>query len=167
MTTNLKKVQDVVDFYNGNIEEMKQELKNVQSRKCRQKKFKNRENYEVEMTTILKEEQLLKEAISYVEPKRVFVTKMTDEQIESLNYDETIKAIKSIQSKKCNTQFDKVEYEKACEIELKLLQHKKEVKPVEETVVKKSQIDTLIEEIESLENVSKDYMIEMLKKMKE
>ena len=92
---------------------------------------------------------------------------MTDEQIESLNYDETIKAIKSIQSKKCNTQFDKNEYEKAREIELKLLQHKKEVKPVEETVVKKSQIDTLIEEIESLENVSKDYMIEMLKKMKE
>ena len=30
MTKNLKKVKDVVDFYNGNIEEMKQELKNVQ-----------------------------------------------------------------------------------------------------------------------------------------
>jgi|SRR5690606_1408175 len=167
----LKNVEQMAKSF-SDVEEVKKALRSLQSRKSRLKKQKGRADYEELMTEILKEEQLLKEVRDYFEPKRTPVPEMTWEDIQLLNYEETIKAIKSIQSKKCLVQHaterieDNVEYQKACEIERMLLEHKKNIKPIEETVVRKSDIKDLINHLETLEEkVSTDYVISLLKEL--
>lgn len=156
----------------GSAKEAKRLLKNVQSRKCRLKKRKDLEDYEVKMNEILKEEQLLKEVRDYFEPKEKPVTEYTLEDVEKLNYDETIKAIKSIQSKKCNVQFltkdinENEEYQNALKIEEMLKEHKEKIKPIDDYVVRKSQIQNLINHLENQEEkISKEYVIEQLENL--
>ena len=154
------------------VEEVKKAIRSLQSRKSRLKKQKSRKDYEKLMTEILQEEQLLKEVRDYFEPKTIPVPKMTKSDIELLDYEETIRAIKSIQSKKCLVQHaterleDNAEYKKACEIEKMLLEHKKKIKPIEETVVRKSDINDLIDHLENQEEkIAKDYVISLLKEL--
>jgi len=156
----------------GSLDNIRLELKRIQSVKCRLKKQKAKKTYEQDMLEVVAYEQALKEAREYFEPKKTTVTTMTEYDISLLNYDETMKAIKSIQSKKCNTRYlmenieDNVEYQDACRIEKMLLEHKKIVKPIEETVVKKSELNDLVHQLENLdENVSKEYLIEQMKKL--
>ena len=165
----MKNIQEVAKNY-ADVEEVKKALRSLQSRKSRLKKQKGRADYEEQMTEILQQEQLLKEVREYFEPKSTPVTKMTWEDIKLLDYDETIKAIKSIQSKKCLVQHaterieDNVEYQKACEIEKMLLEHKKNIRPIEETVVRKSDINDLINHLENQEEkIAKEYVISLLK----
>lgn len=163
----LQNINELVEKFQ-NVEEVKSEIKRVQSVKCRLKKQKGRADYEEEMTKIVSYEQALKETKEYFEPKKVTVTTMSKEDIEKLNYEETMKAIKSIQSKKCNSQWleDNSEYEDACKIEEMLLEHKKEVKPIEETVVKKSTIQNLVRHIENQDKkLDKEYVLELLNKV--
>lgn len=169
----LKEIRELAEKM-GSLEEIKKELKRVQSVKCRLKKQKAREDYEIEMEKVVSYEQALKEAREYYEPKKPTVTTMTWDQIKELDYEQTMKAIKSIQSKKCNSQYltkdinENVEYQQAVQIEQMLLEHKKQVKPVEETVVRKSEIDNIIGHIENQqEELSKEYVLELLKKLKE
>ena len=124
------------------------------------------------MTEILQKEQLLKEVRDYFEPKTIPVPKMTKKDIELLDYDETMKAIKSIQSKKCNVQHateninDNVEYQKACQIESWLLDHKENIKPIEKTVVRKSDINDLIDHLKNQDiKVETEYVISLLEKL--
>lgn len=168
----LKNVQEKAQELGFDIEKVKSEIRRVQSVKCRLLKQKAKPTYETEMTQIIKEEQLLKEVRSHIEPRKITATTMTSEDIALLNFDETIKAIKSIQSKKCNTQYltenvdENIEYQDAIRIEKLLLEHKKTVKPIEDTVVKKSDINELIQHLENQqENVSKEYIIEKLKEL--
>lgn len=170
----LKNIAELAEKFNHDVEAVKAEIKRVQSVKCRLAKQKVRQDYETEMQKVVTYEQALKEVRSYLEPKKPTVTTMTMEQIKLLNYDETIKAIKSIQSKKCNVQYltpnieDNVEYQKALEIERMLLEHKKNIKPLDETVVKKSAIDALIHHMENQEEkISKEYVVAMLQKLKD
>lgn len=151
-----------------NVDEVVKALRNVQTKKSRLSQQKSRKDYEIKMTQLLQEEQLLKEVKNYFEPKKTFVTHMTQSDIEKLNFDETMKAIKSIQSKKCNTQWleNNEDFENACKIEEMLLEHKKNVKPIEENVVKKSTIQNLINHIQKQETkISKEYIIELLEKV--
>lgn len=164
----LKNIEKVAKSY-GSVEEVKKAIRSLQSRKSRLKKQKSRKDYEELMTEILQQEQLLKEVRDYFEPKTIPVPEMTWDDIQLLNYDETIKAIKSIQSKKCNVQHltekieDNMEYKKACEIEEMLLEHKKKIKPIEETVVRKSDINDLINHLQNQEEkISTDYVISLL-----
>lgn len=170
--SNLKvnQIQELSEKFN-NVEEVKKELKKVQSQKCRLLKQKAKETYQTEFDQITSYEQMLKEVRQLFEPKKVTVTTMSWEQIQDLNYDETIKAIKSIQSKKCNSQYmtadpaENVEYQEALRIEEMLKKHKENIKPVEETVVKKSDLNDLIAHLEQQQdNLSPEYMIELLKK---
>lgn len=149
------------------LEVVKKELKRLQSIKCRLLKQKTRKDYEEKMTEVLKEEQLLKEVRNYIEPKKLTVTKMTAEDIKLLNYEETIRALKSIQSKKCLTQYeeDLVEYNEAVRIEEMLKEHRSQIRPVEETVVKKSDINSLVQNLEQLKKLDKDKVLEELKKL--
>ncbi len=169
----LKNIEKVAKSYE-NVEEVKKAIRSLQSRKSRLKKQKSRKDYEKLMTEILQKEQLLKEVRDYFEPKTIPVTKMSQEDISLLDYDETMKAIKSIQSKKCNVQHaterieDNVEYQKACQIEAWLLEHKKKVKPIEETVVRKSDINDLIDHLQNQEEkVSTEYAISLLEELLE
>lgn len=154
------------------VEEVKKAIRSLQSQKSRLKKQKSRSDYEEKMTEILKQEQILKEVRDYFEPKKIPVTQMTQKDIELLNYDETQKAIKSIQSKKCLVQHatpnieDNEEYKKACEIERMLLEHKKNIKPIEDTVVKKSDINNLINHLKQLDTkVKTSYVINLLEEL--
>ena len=167
----LKNIEQMAKSF-SDVEEVKKALRSVQSRKSRLKKQKSREDYDELMTEILKEEQLLKEVRDYFEPKKTPVTKMTKEDIEQLNYEETIRAIKSIQSKKCLVQHatedinDNVEYKKACEIEQMLLKHKENIKPIEEKVIRKSDINDLINHLRNQEEkISTEYVISLLEKL--
>ena len=167
----LKNIEKVAKSYQ-NVDEVKKAIRSLQSRKSRLKKQKGRKDYDALMTEILQQEQLLKEVRDYFEPKTIPVPKMTQKDIELLNYDETIKAIKSIQSKKCLVQHatenikDNEEYKKACKIERMLLEHKKKVKPIEETVVRKSDINDLIDHLENqAEKISTQYVISLLKEL--
>lgn len=165
----LKNIQQLAEKFEG-VEAVKTELKRVQSVKCRLKKQKALPDYEAKMKETVSYEQALKEVRDFMEPKRVTYTTMDAEQISYLTYDETIRAIKSVQSKKCNAQYltddinTNVEYQDALKLEQMLLEHKKLVKPVEDTVVKKSQIVDIIETLENLEEtISKDYVVGLLK----
>ncbi len=167
----LKNIEQAAKSY-GSVEEVKKAIRSLQSRKSRLKKQKGRKDYETLMTELLKEEQVLKEVRSYFEPKAKPVPEMTWEDIKLLDYDQTIKAIKSIQSKKCLVQHaterleDNVEYQKACEVERMLLEHKKKIKPIEETVVRKSDINSLIDHLENQEEmISTQYVISLLEEL--
>lgn len=164
---NVKEIEKFAKTFN-NVEEVKKALKSVQSQKCRLLKQKDRKDYEIEYNKVLVKEQMLKEVRSYLEPKKTHVTTMSKQDIELLTFDETIKAIKSIQSKKCLEQYndDKTEYNRAIEIEKMLLEHKANVKPVEDTVVQKSKVNDLISNLSNLDSkVSKEYIIEQLSKL--
>lgn len=170
MTTikiDLKDIEKASKEYKS-LDEVKKALKSVQSIKCRLIKQKERKDYEVEYSKIVLKEQILKEVRSLFEPKKQFVTTYTKEDVEKLTYDETIKAIKSIQSKKCLEQHssDKTELNRALEIEKMLLEHKENVKPIEDNVVKKTDIETIKNQIENMnEKVSKEYVLELLSKL--
>ena len=169
----LKNIEQVAKSYES-VEEVKKAIRSLQSRKSRLKKQKGREDYEKLMTEILQQEQLLKEVRDYFEPKTIPVPEMTQKDIELLDYEETLRAIKSIQSKKCNVQHatenieDNIEYQKACEIERMLLEHKKNIKPIEETVVRKSDINDLIDHLQKQEEkISTKYVISLLEELLE
>ncbi|MNB86370.1 hypothetical protein D3C75_333120 [compost metagenome] len=165
----LKEIAELAKEFDT-VDDVKAELKRIQSVKCRLKKQKSLPGYEQKMTETVAMEQALKEVREMFEPKTLTFTNMTAEQIAELNYDETIRAIKSVQSKKCNTQYltdnieTNVEYQAAVKQEQLLLEHKKNVKPIEDTVVKKSSINDLIDLFENMdEKIDRDYVLEQLK----
>lgn len=167
----MRNIQEVAKSFKD-AEEVKRALRSLQSKKSRLKKQKGRKDYETLMTELLKEEQVLKEVRDYFEPKKTPVTQMSPKDIELLNYEETMRAIKSIQSKKCLVQHltnninDNEEYKRACQIEQWLLEHKKNIRPVEETVVRKSDINSLIDHLQTLEEkVSTGYIISLLEEL--
>lgn len=154
----------------NDLENVKKELKRLQSVKCRLLKQKARKDYESLMTDCLKEEQLVKEVRNYLEPKKLTVTVMTEEQIKNLNYDETVRAIKSIQSKKCLTQYeeDQVNYKDACRIEEMLKNHRETMTPSEKQKVTLSKVDSLAENIANLDkkSLTKEWLLEQLENLK-
>ena len=167
----MKNIQKIAKKYK-NVEEVRKAIRSVQTQKSRLKQQKNREDYDEKMTKILQKEQILKEVRDYFNPKPIPVPKMTKSDIELLNYDETQKAIKSIQSKKCNVQHateninDNVEYQKACQIESWLLEHKENIKPIEQTVVRKSDINDLIQHLRNQDTkIETEYIINLLEEL--
>lgn len=155
--------------FNNDLEKVKKEIKRLQSVKCRLLKQKGRSDYEEALENVLKEIQVMSEVRRLLEPKEKTVTTFTQEDVDVLDYDETIKAIKSIQSKKSLTRWlttiegDNDEFREACKIEEMLLEHKKLMKPVDETQVRKSDLNVIIETIENTEDISRERILEMLK----
>lgn len=169
--TNLKEIEKLAEDFDNDSEKLQKELKRVQSLKCRLKKQKGKSSYEKEMTEILKYEQVLKEARNLLEPKEKAVTHFEKEDIEKLDYDETIKAIRSIQSKKTLSKWlttvenDNDEYRNACKIEEMLIAHRMTKKPVEETNIRKTELQKVVETIETSGKLSQDKILEMLKNL--
>lgn len=163
----LLKVKELAEKFNDESK-VANELKRVQSIKCRLKKQQERKDYEESMQKTLEYEEALKQVRQMLNPPKKTVTTYTVEDIKLLNFDETIKAIKSIQSKKCLSQFnpDKTEYNKACQIEKMLLEHKSTTAPLNENVVAKTEISNLISNIEDLKKVDKNWLLEQLNKLK-
>lgn len=169
--TNLKQVEKVVKEFNNDEMLIAKELKRIQSVKCRLKKQKGKSTYEKEMTEVLKYEQILKEAKNLLNPKEKFVTDYNQDDVNQLDYDETIKAIRSIQSKKTLTKWltdiecDNDEYRKAVEIEKMLIERRNNIKPVDNEYIRKTDLQTIIDTIESSGSLSQEKVVELLKKL--
>ena len=163
--TNLKNVEKVEAELGNDLEKVQKELKRVQSVKCRLKKQKGKSSYEF----VLLEEQILKEVRQLLDPKEKTVTTFEQSDVDLLDYDETVKAIKSIQSKKTLTKWltdvegDNDEYRNACRIEEMLKEHRDNIRPIEETVVRKSDLMTIIDTIESNKDLSQERIVELIK----
>ena len=168
--TNLKEVEKVAAEL-GTKEAVAKELKRVQSVKCRLKKQKGKATYEQEMQEVLKQEQILKEARQLLDPKEKPVTQYEQADVDKLDYDETIKAIRSIQSKKTLTRWlttvegDNDEFRNAVRIEKMLVERREMIKPVDENSVRKTEIQTIIDTIESSGELSQEKIVELLKKL--
>lgn len=168
--TNLKEVEKKANELKT-VEAVAKELKRVQSTKCRLKKQKGKSTYESEMNEVLREEQLLKEARQLLDPKEKPTTQYTQEDVDNLDYDETIKAIRSIQSKKTLTRWlttvegDNEEFKNAEKIEKMLIERREKIKPVDENNVRKTEIQTIIDTIESSGKLSQEKVVELLKKL--
>lgn len=169
--TNLTNIEVVVEKFGNDVELIKKELKRIQSVKCRLNKMKGKSTYEADMKKVLEEEETLKQARRLLEPKEKFVTDYDEEDVARLDYDETMKAIKSIQSKKTLTKYlttvegDNDEYRNACRIEQMLLEHKSNIKPVEETVVRKTDLVTIIDTIKLDPDMSNERIIDLLESL--
>ena len=167
--TNLKAIEVKAAELGHDMETVKRELKRVASVKCRLLKQKGRPDYEEVLKSVLEEEQVLKEVRTYLTGSKKTVTTFEKEDVDQLTYDETVKALKSIQSKKSLTRWlttvegDNDEFRGACKIEEMLKEHIKNVKPIEDNTVRKSDIQNVIDTIESTGNISTERILEMLK----
>ena len=165
----LKNVEMKAVELGNDIEAVKKELKRVASVKCRLIKQKGLPDYEQKLEAVLKEEQLLKEVRSYITGSKKTVTTFEQEDVDQLTYDETVKALKSIQSKKSLTRWltenegDNDEFRSACRIEEMLKQHLVMVKPIEDNTIRKSDLQNVIDTIESTGSISTEKILEMLK----
>lgn len=169
--TNLKEVEKIAAKFENNVDLVAKELKRVQSLKCRLKKQKGKKTYEEEMTEVVKYEQVLKEVRQLLDPKEKPVTMYTQDDVDQLDYDETIRAIRSIQSKKTLTKWltdvegDNDEYRKACEIEKMLIERRESIKPVDNDYIRKTDLQTIIDTIESSGKLSQGKIVELLKSL--
>ena len=168
--TNLKEIEKKANELKT-VENVAKELKRIQSIKCRLKKQKGKSTYEAEMTEVIKQEQLLKEVRQLLDPKEKPVTQYEQADVDQLDYDETIKAIRSIQSKKTlsrwltDVECDNDEFRNAVRIEKMLIERREMIKPVDENNVRKTEIQTIIDTIESSGELSQKQILELLNKL--
>ena len=171
MKINVIEVEKKALELGQDLDVLKKELKRVASVKCRLLKQKGRPDYESALEEVLKEEQLLKEVRTYITGSKKTVTTFVQEDVDQLTYDETVKALKSIQSKKSLTRWltsiegDNDQFRDACRIEEMLKEHIKQVKPIEDNTVRKSEIQNVIDTIESTGNISIEKVLEMLNEL--
>lgn len=154
---------------NNDMNEVKRELKRVASIKSRLKRQQGKSTYEQEMSEVLQYEELLKDVRSHLcSGGSKSVPQYTEEDVQQLSYDETIRAIKSIQSKKSLSKWltpiegDNDEYRNACRVEDLLRAHKETLQPSDTNSVSKNDIQSIIDMGGEL---TKDELIEMLKNL--
>lgn len=154
---------------NNDMNEVKRELKRVASIKSRLKRQQGKSTYEKEMGEVLQYEELLKEVRAHLgDGGSKSVPQYTEEDIKVLSYDETIRAIKSIQSKKSLSKWltpiegDNDEYRNACRVEELLRAHKETLQPSGGDSVRKNDIRAIVDMSGEL---SKDEIVEMLRNL--
>lgn len=140
---------------NGDLIAVNREIKRIASVKCRLKKMPGRSDYNVNMTAVLQEEQLLKSVRDYLSEPRKNVNTLTEEQIANMDFDAVCKAIRCIQSKKTHTKWlttepgDNDEYREACRIEDLLKARKNQISPVDTSVlIRKADLLSYIETLQ-------------------
>lgn len=165
----MNKVELKAQELNNDMNEVKRELKRVASIKSRLKRQCGKSTYESEMKEVLQLEELLKEVRSHLMGSTTkSVPQYTLEDVQDLSYDETVRAIKSIQSKKSLTKWlttvegDNDEYRNACRVEEMLKAHKELLQPSTGGVVSKSVIQSIVDDSDEL---SKEELIEMLRNL--
>lgn len=166
--TNLKEIEKMAVKFNNDVEQVAKELKRIQSVKFRLKKQKGKSSYTTEMNECLAYEQVLKEVRSLLEPKEKPVTMYKQEDVDKLDYDQVVKAIRSIQSKKTLSKWlteiecDNDEYRNAVEIEKMLIEKRNQIKPVDNEYIRKTELQKIIDTIESSGKLSQEKILELL-----
>lgn len=163
----MNKVELKAQELNNDMNEVKRELKRIASVKSRLKKQRGKYTYEVEMNEVVQYEELLKDVRALLCGGQKSVPQYTIEDVQSLSYDETIRAIKSIQSKKSLTKWltpiegDNDEYRNACRVEQLLRDHKETLQPSGGDHIKSK----LKEVLDNKDNLSKDDILQILQEL--
>ena len=153
---------------NNDMNEVKRELKRIASVKSRLKRQRGKSTYEVEMNEVLQYEELLKDVRNLLCGGQKSVPQYTIEDIQVLSYDETIRAIKSIQSKKSLTKWltpiegDNDEYRNACRVEQMLRDHKDTLQPSGGSTVLKEKLQNILDNQETL---SKEDILQIISEL--
>lgn len=153
------------------VDKVNMELKRVQSIKCRLKKMQSRPDNKSQLEKTLVYEDNLKQVRQVLRPIDKKVPDFTQSDIDLLDYDKTVRAIRSIQSKKTLTKYvGKVpeqndEYVNACKVEQMLLDHRQKLTPIDNNLLKKEQIATIIETIQTSQNLSNEQIVTMLQNL--
>lgn len=164
----MNKVEMKAQELNNDMNEVKKELKRIASVKSRLKRQRGKSTYEVEMNEVLQYEELLKEVRALLNGGSKSVPQYTIEDVQSLSYDETIRAIKSIQSKKSLTKWltpiegDNDEYRNACRVEQLLRDHKETLQPCESNSIIKEKLQSIVD---SHETLSKEDILQMIREL--
>lgn len=170
-TINMKDVEKKANELNNDLFEVSKELKRLQSVKCRLKKQSGRKDYEELMTNVLKEEELVKQVRQLLDPKEKPVTLYEQSDVDQLDYDETVKAIRSVQSKKTLSKWlteeegNNDEYRNACRIEKMLIERRNQITPVDNEYIRKTDLQTVIDTIEMSGKLSQERIVELLKNL--
>jgi seryl-tRNA synthetase len=129
------------------LAEISKELRCVQSAKHRLNKQKLRKDYDKKIKEVTAKENALQVERRQLQPLKATVTTITDEEIALLGFDEVVKAIRSIQTKTCNTQYDEdlTEHNSALAIEEKLIAHRASLKPGDRRSIAVSTLQELLE----------------------
>lgn len=120
---DMQAVKAKAESLSYDIVKIKREQKRIASIKCRLKKSPRRSTFNEEMTKILQEEYLLTAVKDLVNGPRKNVNTLTQDEVDKMNAEEVIKAIKAIQSKKYHTRWlndedgNNDDYREACRIE--------------------------------------------------
>ena len=164
----LNTVEEVVNKFNDLVT-LTSEIRRIQSVKCRIKKQRGHKDFTSMMTEILKYEEVLKQARNVLDPKTKTVPNMSETDISQLDYDQVVRALRSIQSKKSLTRWltdcegDNEEFRNAVTIEKLLLNRKKEVKPIEtDLYIRVTDLQEVIEAIETSSELSVTTILQML-----
>lgn len=153
------------------VDKINQELNKIASRKSRLKKQTGKKNFENDLKIILEIEESLKSAKRLIEVKDKPVTMFNQEDVDKLDYNETLKAIKSIQTKKCLTKWmttienDNDDYRNALSIEQMLVNHKLTLKPNVDSRITIQDIQNVIEQIQQNPKIKNDIIVDMLQKL--
>lgn len=130
---------------NNSVPELKKALKRIASVKTRLNKAPHHPEYNVKMAAALQEEQLLKNVRDYLSEPRKTVNNLTQEDIDTMDYDEVCRAVRSIQTKKAHTRYaadcevddmglfipgSGAQYREACRIEDMLKARREELQPM-------------------------------------
>lgn len=143
MIEEMRVLQKAEELGNS-VEAVTREIKRVASVKCRLNKMPGRSDYALKMANVTEEEELLKAVRDLLKGEPNNTSTLTEERIASMEYDEVIRAIRSIQSKKTHTKYaddclrdeeglfipgSGESYKEACRIEDMLKARREELKP--------------------------------------
>jgi hypothetical protein len=170
-TSSMTVVEKTAEQFDNDVLKIAKELRRIQALKCRLKKQKGKKSYQTEMTKVLNYEETLKEARQLLNPTEKHVTTFEQKDVDKLDYDEVIKAIRSIQSKKTLSKWlttvenDNDEYRRAVVIEKMLIERRNKIKPVDNEHLRKTELITIIETIKSSGKISNERIIELLEEL--
>lgn len=130
------------------LAEIDKKLKSLSTKKSRLQPLKKLPSTINKIADILLEaEELRLEKARIKAPRKTFTT-LTQADVDLLDYEETLRALESIRSKKSNTRNyeDQTSFLEATEIEQMLLERRTAIQPTERISLKFSEIQELLEQ---------------------
>ena len=168
---DMRNIATVAEELNYDLEVINRELKRLASVKCRIKKMPGRSDFQEKLTEVLQEEEMMKCVKAYVVGPRKNVNYLTQDEVDSMTLDETMKALKAIQSKKTHTKWlttepgDNDEYREACRIEQMLKDHRDSMAPKKLGMLGKNDVMQMLDTVGMCNDLTAEECIEQLRRM--
>jgi hypothetical protein len=168
---DMRAVAETATKFAHDVESVNRELKRIASVKCRIKKMPGRSDFQEKLTAALQYEELLKNVKAYIVGPRKNVNTITQEEVDLLTLDETMKALKAIQCKKTHTKWlttepgENDEYREACRIEQMLKDHRDAIAPKRVGKLSKADAMAIIDTVTLGNDMTVDECLEHIKKL--